>query len=46
VNGMAVWYGSNVSFPDMLNGQAHTSNPDAIAFVNAVQTAKETAQVH
>jgi SH3 domain-containing YSC84-like protein 1 len=40
------WYGNDVSFSDILKGQAHTSNPDARAFVNAVQNAKETAQVH
>jgi SH3 domain-containing YSC84-like protein 1 len=39
------WYGSDMSFAHMLKGQAHTSNPDAIAFVNAVQSAKETAQM-
>jgi SH3 domain-containing YSC84-like protein 1 len=40
------WYGNDVSFGDMLKGQAQTSNPDAIAFVNAVQNAKQTAQMH
>jgi lipid-binding SYLF domain-containing protein len=39
------WYNDDVSFADILKGQAHTSNPDAVAFVNAVQKAKEAAQV-
>jgi SH3 domain-containing YSC84-like protein 1 len=38
------WYQQDVSFGDILRGQAHTSNPDAVAFVNAVQNAKQTAQ--
>jgi SH3 domain-containing YSC84-like protein 1 len=40
------WYGRQVSFSDILKGNAKSSNPDAQAFVNAVQNAKETAQVH
>jgi SH3 domain-containing YSC84-like protein 1 len=39
------WYNNDVSFSDILKGQAHTSNPDAVAFVNAVQNAKQTAEV-
>ncbi len=40
------WYGNDASFSDILKGQAHTSNPGAVAFVHAVENAKETAQVH
>ena len=40
------WYGKDASFSEILKGDAHTTNPDAVAFVNAVQNAKETAQVH
>jgi SH3 domain-containing YSC84-like protein 1 len=39
------WYRNDASFADILKGQAHTSNPDASAFVNAVQNAKQTAEV-
>ncbi|HLW52497.1 MAG TPA: lipid-binding SYLF domain-containing protein [Candidatus Angelobacter sp.] len=38
------WYGSKVSFKDILTGQAKTPNAAARAFVNAVQNAKESAQ--
>jgi len=38
------WYGKDAPFSDILKGQAHTDNPDAAAFVNAVQGAKTTAQ--
>jgi len=40
------WFGRQVSFSDILKGEVHSSNPDAQAFVNAVQNAKETAQAH
>lgn len=40
------WYGSNVSFKDILSGNAKMPNEQARAFVNAVQNAKETAQAH
>ncbi len=40
------WYGSNVSFKDILQGNARVPNADARAFVNAVQNAKESAQNH
>jgi SH3 domain-containing YSC84-like protein 1 len=39
------WYGKQVPFSDILKGNVQSSNPDAQAFVNAVQNAKETAQV-
>jgi SH3 domain-containing YSC84-like protein 1 len=39
------WYGRKVPFSDILKGAAQSKNPDAQAFVNAVQNAKETAQV-
>ena len=39
-------YGRDVSFSDILKGNVHTQNADAHAFVNAVQNAKETAQMH
>lgn len=38
------WYGGNVSFKDILMGQAQMPNPEAKAFVNAVQNAKDNAQ--
>ncbi len=41
-----VWYGKQVPFSDILKGNVQSSNPDAQAFVNAVQNAKESAQVH
>ena len=37
------WYGSKVSFKDILMGQAQIPNDAARAFVNAVQNAKESA---
>ena len=38
------WYGKNVSFKDILQGNERVPNADARAFVNAVQNAKESAQ--
>jgi SH3 domain-containing YSC84-like protein 1 len=38
------WFGRKVPFSDILKGNVQSSNPDAQAFVNAVQNAKETAQ--
>ena len=38
------WYGKDVPFKDILQGQVQTPNAQARAFVNAVQSAKETAQ--
>src|SRR5579864_9131334 len=38
------WYGSKVSFKDILTGQVKTPNAAARAFVNAVQNAKERAE--
>ena len=38
------WYGRDVSFNDILQGNAQTPNAEARAFVNAVQNAKESAQ--
>lgn len=38
------WYGSKVSFKDILSGQATVPNAAARAFVNAIQNAKDTAQ--
>lgn len=40
------WYGQKVPFSDILKGGAHSNDPDAQAFVNAVQNAKQTAQMH
>jgi lipid-binding SYLF domain-containing protein len=40
------WYGKDVSFKDILEGNVQTPNEQARAFVNAVQNAKETAQTH
>jgi SH3 domain-containing YSC84-like protein 1 len=39
-------YGKDVSFSDILKGEVHTQDPEAHAFVNAIQNAKETAQMH
>jgi SH3 domain-containing YSC84-like protein 1 len=39
-------YGKDVPFSEILKGEAHTQDPEAQAFVNAVQNAKETAQMH
>ena len=39
-------YGKDVPFSEILKGEVHSQNADARAFVNAVQNAKETAQVH
>ncbi len=38
------WYGREVSFKDILQGNVQAPNTEARAFVNAVQNAKETAQ--
>jgi SH3 domain-containing YSC84-like protein 1 len=38
------WYGRDVSFKDILQGNVQVPNAQARAFVNAVQNAKETAQ--
>src|SRR5579862_7933061 len=38
------WYGNDVAFKDILEGQVKTPSGDARDFVNAVQNAKETAQ--
>lgn len=38
------WYGSKVSFKDILMGQTQIPNDAARAFVNAIQNAKESAQ--
>lgn len=38
------WYGSEIPFKDILTGQAKMPNDQARAFVNAVQSARETAQ--
>jgi lipid-binding SYLF domain-containing protein len=38
------WYGKDVPFKDVLQGQVQIPNAQARAFVNAVQSAKETAQ--
>ncbi len=40
------WYASDASFSDILKGSAHSENPDARTFVEAVQNAKMTAQSH
>jgi len=37
------WYNHDVSFKDILTGNAQSTNPDAQAFVNAVQNAKSSA---
>jgi lipid-binding SYLF domain-containing protein len=37
------WYGSKVSFKDILSGQTPVPNAAARAFVNAIQSAKESA---
>ena len=38
------WYNHDVSFKDILTGNAQSTNPDAQAFANAVQNAKESAR--
>ncbi|HKW18156.1 MAG TPA: lipid-binding SYLF domain-containing protein [Terriglobales bacterium] len=38
------WYNHDVSFKDILTGNAQSTNPDAQAFVSAVQNAKSSAQ--
>src|SRR5438445_10228990 len=40
------WYGKDVPFKDILQGNTQMPNEQARAFVNAVQNAKETAQMH
>lgn len=40
------WFGKKVPFSEILKGDAQSTDPDAQAFVNAVQNAKQTAQVH
>jgi lipid-binding SYLF domain-containing protein len=40
------WYSREASFKDILQGNVDIPNADARAFVNAVENAKETAQVH
>jgi SH3 domain-containing YSC84-like protein 1 len=37
------WYNHDVSFKDILTGNAQSTNPDAQAFVSAVQNAKESS---
>jgi SH3 domain-containing YSC84-like protein 1 len=37
------WYGKDVPFRDILQGNVPIPNDDARAFVNAVQTAKEAS---
>jgi lipid-binding SYLF domain-containing protein len=39
------WHGHEVPFKEILEGKAQIPNADARAFVNAVESAKETAQV-
>jgi SH3 domain-containing YSC84-like protein 1 len=39
------WYGKKVPFSEILKGEVKSNNPDAQAFVNAVQNAKQTAEV-
>lgn len=38
------WYNHDVSFKDILTGNAQSTNPDAQSFVNAVQNAKTSAR--
>jgi SH3 domain-containing YSC84-like protein 1 len=38
------WYNHDVSFKDILTGNAQSTNPDAQAFVSAVQSAKASAR--
>jgi SH3 domain-containing YSC84-like protein 1 len=40
------WYGKDVPFKDILSGSVQMPNSEARDFVNAVQNAKETAQMH
>jgi len=39
-------YGSDISFKDILEGNAHTPNSEAQAFVTAVENAKQSAMAH
>ncbi|PYP82642.1 MAG: hypothetical protein DMG65_25800 [Candidatus Angelobacter sp. Gp1-AA117] len=39
------WYNSDISFKDILTGQARIPNAQARAFVDAVQNAKQSAQM-
>ena len=38
------WYNHDVSFKDILTGNAQSTNPDAQSFVNAVQNARSSAK--
>jgi SH3 domain-containing YSC84-like protein 1 len=38
------WYGREISFKDILQGNTQPPTPEARAFVNAIQNAKESAQ--
>jgi lipid-binding SYLF domain-containing protein len=40
------WYGRNVPFKDILQGQVQIPNAEAHAFVSAIQSAGEAAQAH
>lgn len=40
------WYGRDISFKDILTGQAKMPNQQAKAFVDAVQNAKQSARLH
>jgi lipid-binding SYLF domain-containing protein len=40
------WYGRDVPFKEILQGNVQIPNAQARAFVNAVENAKETAQAH
>ena len=39
-------YGRDISFKDILEGNAHTGNSEAQAFVTAVENAKQSAEAH
>jgi len=45
-NATKEWYGREISFKDILEGNVKAPNAEARDFVNAVQNAKETAQNH
>ena len=45
-NATKEWYGREISFKDILEGNVKAPNAQARDFVNAVQNAKETAQNH
>lgn len=38
------WYGQDYTIQQILSGQVHPQNPQAMAFVRAVENAKQTAQ--